>query len=132
NCQWGSRMVPRLAVLAILSLPALGLWTIFLDKSPSASRAFRLSTVLAAMVVLGMFVFLRQYMQDQALMTLLQESRRGYDNQKSLQNKLVQKEKLASLGTLVAGAAREIDVPLKAIMNYSEQLWAQERLTDEQ
>ncbi len=130
--QWGSRMVPRLAVLAILSLPALGLWTVFLDKSPSASRAFRLSTVLAAMVVLGAFVFLRQYFQDQALMTLLQESRRGYENQKRLQTQLVQKEKLATLGNLVAGAANEINHPLTAITNYSEQLWAKERLSDEQ
>jgi two-component system NtrC family sensor kinase len=45
---------------------------------------------------------------------------------------LVQKEKLASLGNMVAGAAHDINHPLTAIMNYSEQLWAKERLTDEQ
>jgi two-component system NtrC family sensor kinase len=84
------------------------------------------------MVVLGAFVFLRQYFQDQALMTLLQESRRGYENQKRLQTQLVQKEKLATLGNLVAGAANEINHPLTAITNYSEQLWAKERLSDEQ
>jgi two-component system, NtrC family, sensor kinase len=119
-------------MLAILSLPVLGVWTALFDQSSTPARTFRIFSVLAAMLLLGMFVFLRQYMQDQALMSLLRDSRRGYDNQKRLQNQLVQKEKLASLGTLVAGAAREIDVPLKAIMNYSEQLWAQERLTDEQ
>ena len=43
-------------------------------------------------------MFLRQYFQDQALMALLQESRRGYESQKRLQSQLVQKEKLASLG----------------------------------
>jgi len=126
------KLVPRLAMLAILSLPVLGVWTALFDQSSTPVRTFRIFSVLAAMLLLGMFVFLRQYMQDQALMSLLRDSRRGYDNQKRLQNQLVQKEKLASLGTLVAGAAREIDVPLKAIMNYSEQLWAQERLTDEQ
>jgi two-component system NtrC family sensor kinase len=93
---------------------------------------FRIFSVLAAMVFLGHFVFLRQYLQDQALMDLLRESRRGYESQKRLQNQLVQKEKLATLGNLVAGAANEIDLPLKAVMTYSEQLWSQERLSDEQ
>jgi signal transduction histidine kinase len=129
--QW-RKTLPRLAMLAILSLPVIGLWTILFDKSPATSIVFRAYTVLAAMLLLGAFVFLRQYFQDQALMTLLQESRRGYDSQTRLQNHLVQKEKLASLGTLVAGAAQEIDHPLAAIMSYSEQLWAQEGLSPEQ
>ena len=84
------------------------------------------------MLLLGAFVFMRQYFQDQALIALLNESRRGYESQKRLQNQLVQKEKLASLGNLVAGAANEINHPLTAIISYSEQLWAKEHLTDEQ
>jgi two-component system, NtrC family, sensor kinase len=119
-------------MLAILSLPVLGAWTILLDDSAGPSRAFRISAVLTAMLVLGIFVFLRQYMQDQRLMSLLRDSRRAYESQKQLQSQLVQKEKLASLGNLIAGAAHEIDHPLNAIMNYSEQLWAKERLTEEQ
>ena len=126
------KLLPQLAMLAILSLPVLGVWTLLSDKSAGPTRAFRVFTVLAAMLVLGAFVFLRQYFQDQALMALLQESRRGYESQKRLQSQLVQKEKLATLGHLVAGAAREIDHPLTAVMSYSEQLWAKERLTDEQ
>jgi two-component system NtrC family sensor kinase len=63
---------------------------------------------------------------------LLRESRRAYDSQKQLQNQLVQKEKLASLGNLVAGAAHEINHPLNAVMTYSEELWTNERLTEEQ
>src|SRR5579863_2756006 len=125
-------IAPRLATLAMLSLPVLGLWTFLFDRSPSASRAFRLSTVLVAMLVLGSILFLRQYFQDQSLMAVLQESRRSYESQKRLQTQLVQKEKLASLGNLVAGAALEIDHPLTAIMSYSEQLWAQEKLTSDQ
>jgi signal transduction histidine kinase len=126
------KVVPQLAMLAILSLPVLGAWTVLADNSPSATRIFRAFAVLCAMLVLGAFVFVRQYLQDQALMALLQESRQGYESQKRLQDQLVQKEKLASLGTLVAGAAGEINHPLTSIMSYSEQLWAQERLSPEQ
>jgi signal transduction histidine kinase len=131
NPAW-RKLVPRLAMLAILSLPVLGLWTALLDRSPAPSRLFRLFAVLAAMLLLGAFVFLQQYFQDQALITLLRESRRAYDSQKQLQNQLVQKEKLASLGNLVAGAAQEINHPLSAIMTYCEELWTREHLTDEQ
>jgi C4-dicarboxylate-specific signal transduction histidine kinase len=126
------KLVPRLAMLALLSLPVLGVWTVLSDESADPSRVFRISTVLVAMLLLGAFVFLRQYVQDQALMALLQESRRSYESQKRLQTELVQKEKLASLGNLVAGAAHDINHPLTAVMSYSEQLWAKERLTDEQ
>jgi signal transduction histidine kinase/uncharacterized membrane protein HdeD (DUF308 family) len=129
---WWRKVVPRLAMLALLSLPVLGVWTLLADNSPAPSRAFRVFTVLAAMLVLGAFVFLRQYLQDQALIALLQESRSSYEGQKRLQSQLVQKEKLATLGNLVAGAAHEINHPVDAIMSYSEQLWANEHLTDEQ
>ena len=126
------KLVPRLAMLAILSLPVLGLWTVLLDDSPAPSRAFRIFAVLGAMLLLGSFVFLRQYLQDQALISLLHDSRRAYESQKQLQTQLVQKEKLASLGNLIAGAAQEIDHPLTAVMSYSEQLWSKEKLTEEQ
>ena len=125
-------VVPRLAMLALLSLPVLGVWTVLIDRSPAASKTFRIFTVLAAMLLLGTFVFMRQYLQDQSLVALLQESRRGYDSQKRLQTQLVQKEKLATLGNLVAGAANEINHPLDAIVSYSEQLWGKEGLTEEQ
>jgi signal transduction histidine kinase len=131
NPRW-KEIVPRFAMVAMLSLPVLGLWTALMDTSTTPSRVFRLFVVLVAMIVLGAFVFLRQYFQDQAAMRLLQESRKSYENHKRLQSQLVQKEKLASLGNLVAGAALEINHPLVAVMNHSEQLWAQGGLTDEQ
>jgi signal transduction histidine kinase len=129
--RWSTRAL-RLAMLAILSLPALGLWAFRWDRSPAPARTFRLFTILAAMLVLGVFVFVRQYLQDQALIHLLEDSRRSFESEQRLQTHLVQREKLASLGQLIAGAAHEIDHPLTAIMQYSEKLWSNERLTSDQ
>jgi signal transduction histidine kinase len=129
--KWGMRTL-RLAMLLILTLPLLGLWAFLWDHSPAPSRTFRLFTVLAAMLVLGVFVFIRQYLQDQALIRLLEESRRSFENEQRLQTHLVQREKLASLGKLIAGAAHEIDHPLTAIMEYSEKLWSNQRLSGQQ
>jgi signal transduction histidine kinase len=131
DVRW-SQAMPRVAMLAILSLPVLGLWTVLFDSSPGAVRTFRIYAVLTAMLLLGVCVFLRQYVQDQALMDLLQESRTGIETQQKLQDQLVQKEKLASLGSLVAGAAQEIDHPLSAVMNTSEQLWSDGSLSEQQ
>lgn len=129
--RWGE-IALRLATLAILSLPVLGLWTFIWDKSTAASRTFRLFAVLVTMLALGAFLFVRQFLQDRALMRLLNESRRSLENEQRLQNHLVQREKLASLGQLIAGAALEIDQPLTLIMQSSEKLWSNHRLSPEQ
>ena len=65
-------------------------------------------------------------------MRLLEKSQHSYENLQRLQNQLVQKEKLASLGQLVAGAAHEINNPLTAILGYSELLAANSSLAPEQ
>lgn len=123
---------PRLAMLAILSLPAMGFWSQFRDPSPPSIRHFRLLVTLAAMLVLGGFVFLRQYVLDRELMRLLEESRQSLESLKRLQTQLVQKEKLASLGQLVSGAAHEINNPVAAILGYSELLAANQELNPAQ
>ncbi|HWX94297.1 MAG TPA: HAMP domain-containing sensor histidine kinase [Terriglobales bacterium] len=125
-------LAPRLAMVAILSLPLLGLWTLYADTGPPLLRNFRLLVTMAATLVLGLFVFLKQFLLDRQLINLLDESRRSYENLQRLQTHLVQKEKLASLGQLVAGAAHEINNPLAAILGYSELLASQTSLKGEQ
>jgi signal transduction histidine kinase len=125
-------IAPRLAMVAILSLPLLGLWTMYAGHNSPQLRNFRLLVTMAAVMVLGMFVFLKQFLLDRQLIRLLDESRHSYENLQRLQSHLVQKEKLASLGQLVAGAAHEINNPLAAILGYSELLASQPALRGEQ
>ena len=129
---WWAALVPRLAMLAILSLPLLAMWTLRYDRAPLHLREFRLLLALVAMLVLGALLFLKQYLLDQQLTRLLSDSHRSFDNLQRLQTELVQKEKLASLGQLVAGAAHEINNPLAAILGYSELLSSNEGLAPEQ
>ncbi len=124
-------LVPRIAMLAMLSLPVMGYWAWFRDSAPPNLRQFRLLVTLAAMLVLGLFVFLRQFLMDRELVRLLKESRSSLENMKRLQAELVQREKLASLAQLVSGAAHEINNPLAAILGYSELLAAQEGVDSE-
>ena len=118
--------------LSVVSLPLLGLWAYVWDTSPAASRLARVSTVLVAMLFLGMCVFLRHFLQDQTLMEMLQDSRQSFENQQRLQQQLVQREKLASLGQAVAGTAREMDVPLAGILSAADQMWSSQSLSPEQ
>lgn len=125
-------LAPRMAMFAILSLPVLGYWAVFHMDAPIQLRHFRLLVTLAAMLVLGLCVFIRQYLMDHELMRLLDTSQRSLENLQRLQSQLVQKEKLASLGQLVAGAAHEINNPLAAILGYSELLSSNESLGSNQ
>ena len=125
-------LAPRLAMLAMLSLPVLGYWAWFQDTAPPKLRQFRLLATLAAMLVLGLFVFLRQYLMDRELVRLLEESRLSLENLRRLQTELVQREKLASLAQLVSGAAHEINNPLAVILGYSDLLAADQDLKTDQ
>jgi signal transduction histidine kinase len=119
-------------MVAMLSLPVMGYWAWFQDTAPPHIRQFRLLVTLAATLVLGLFVFSRQFLMDRELVRLLEESRSSLENMKRLQTELVQREKLASLAQLVSGAAHEINNPLAAILGYSELLAAQSDLESNQ
>ena len=129
--KWGAKAL-QLAMLAILSLPGLGLWAYRWDDSPPAARTFRLFTVLAAMLVLGAVRVFAPVSSGPGVDRCARRIAPQLENEQRLQTHLVQREKLASLGQLIAGAAHEIDHPLTAIMEYSEKLWSNERLTSEQ
>ena len=121
----------RLGMLAVSSLPVFAWFSLFNHSIPAGVRTFRLALTLAAMLLMGALVFLKQHFLDIELMHLLRSSRKSFQDLQLLQTQLVQSEKLASMGQLVGGAAHELNNPLTAMLGYSE-LLATTELTTEQ
>jgi len=124
--------ITRLSMLALFSL----LWAAMhaeLDPALSpAVKGFRITVSLLTMVVMGVVVFWRQRLLRDELSRFLERSRLSFEDLKALQQKLIQSEKLASLGQLVGGAAHEINNPLTAMLGYSELLSASTLPPEEQ
>lgn len=112
----------RLARMALLSLPIIGLWCLKVSDAPVVVHEFRILLTLGAVLPLGTLAFLRHELMDRERLRLLRASQDSIDNLKRLQTQFVQSEKLASIGQLVGGAAHEINNPLTAILGYSELL----------
>jgi nitrogen-specific signal transduction histidine kinase len=123
--------ITRLSMLALFSL----LWAAThsaLDASlPQTVKSFRITVSLITMVVMGIGVFWRQRLLRAELSLFLEKSRRSFDELKALQGRLIQSEKLASLGQLVGGAAHEINNPLTAMLGYSDLLSASDLPVEE-
>ncbi len=108
-----------LAVLAVLSLPVIGLSELFLDPQASQLRVYRVVVTLIGILLLGVCVFLRQILLAREMTRLLLVSKQNLEHLQRAQNQLMQKERLAGVGQLVAGVAHELNNPLTAVMGYS-------------
>ena len=125
-------IAPELAKLALLSLPIMGYWALFLSNQQPYLRQVRFAVAMGGVAVLAFVVFLKQHLLDQKLLHLLNHSRTSFDNLQRLQGRVIQQAKLASLGELVALAAGELEYPLSAILSRSERMAASSNLSREQ
>ncbi|MGD0792104.1 MAG: HAMP domain-containing sensor histidine kinase [Terriglobales bacterium] len=122
----------QLAKLALLSLPVMGYWALFLSHEQPYLRHVRFAVAMGGVAALAFVVFLKQHLLDQRLLHLLKHSRKSFDNLQRLQGRVIQQAKLASLGELVALAAGELEFPLSAILSSSERMAASSNLSREQ
>jgi signal transduction histidine kinase len=111
-----------LAVLAVLSMPAIGLCALFLDPQASQLRPFRVIVTMAGILLVGVCVFLRQMLLAREMEQLLLKSKENLERLQRAQSQLIQKERLAGIGQLVSGVAHELNNPLTAVMGYSDLL----------
>ena len=125
-------IAPELAKLALLSLPIMGYWALFLSDQQPYLRQVRFAVAMGGVAILAFFFFLKQHLLDQKLLHLLNHSRKSFDNLQRLQGRVIQQAKLASLGELVALAAGELEYPLSAILSSSERMAASSNLSREQ
>lgn len=122
----------RFAAVAVVTMPFLVFFDALSPAMPDEVQHFRLLLTLASMLAMMLLLFVKQHLLDSQLRSLLQEARESFDNLQRLQGQLVQTEKLASIGRLVAGAAHEINNPLTAIMGYSDLLAEDRKLPPDQ
>jgi signal transduction histidine kinase len=111
-----------LAVLAVLSVPMIGLCELYLDPNGHQLRPYRVCVAMISVLLLGICVFLRQMLMAREMKRLLSESKQNLLNLQQAQRQLVQKERLAGVGQLVAGVAHELNNPLTAVLGYSDLL----------
>jgi signal transduction histidine kinase len=124
--------VARCSMIAVFSLPLFAAWAMAEPGVRSEVRSFRVGVTLLAALVMGVMVFVRQYLLDRELIHLLNHSRESFHSLKRLQAQVLQSEKLASIGQLVGGAAHELNNPITAMLGYSDLLLSTSLTTEQQ
>jgi signal transduction histidine kinase len=105
----------RLSMLATLSTPAMGLWLVMSGETQDPVRHFRILLTLFTMSLLTVLLLLKQELLNFKLAGYLRDASLAYSNLRRFEDQLVQNEKLASLGKLVARVAHEINGAMAAV-----------------
>jgi signal transduction histidine kinase len=101
-------LLSHLTILVTLSTPVIGLWLLASKSSPAPIFQFRLSLTLLTIFLLTLLLSVKQQLLSTKLVGSLQHLSGTYQRIERFQDHLVQSEKLASLGRLVANVANEI------------------------
>ncbi len=105
----------RLSMLATLSTPVIGLWLVVSGETQDPVRHFRILLTLFTMLFLTILLLLKQDLLNFKLAGYLQDASLAYSSLRKFEDQLVQNEKLASLGKLVAQVAHEINRAMAAV-----------------
>jgi signal transduction histidine kinase len=106
---WGFTFLSSyLAMLVTFSTPAIGLWLLTTNDSPKELYSFRLDITLLAIFLLTMLLSIKQDFLSNNLARSLQVLSHTYTSIDRFKDHLVQSEKLAALGQLVASVSTEI------------------------
>ena len=114
----------RLSMLVTLSTPAIGLWLAMSGETQDPVRHFRILLTLFTMLFLTTLLLLKQDLLNSKLSGYLQDASLAYSNLKRFEDQLVQNEKLASLGQLVARVAHEINRAMVAVGKNVQRLYS--------
>ena len=93
----------RLARVALISLPIIGIWCMTVSAAPLAVREFRILVTLGAAIPLGLLAFLRQGRGSRIRLLRASQSHR---QSPAPANAVVQSEKLTSSNRANSSAAR--------------------------
>ena len=114
----------RIAMVATLSVPVIGLWQIFQDGSVDSVRIFRVFCTLSAIFLMTTLLSIKQDLLNKSLAQSLDDASESYDRLLQFQDRLIQNEKLVSLGQWVATVANEIKQSMTTIMECSSAIVA--------
>jgi signal transduction histidine kinase len=112
----------RIAMLATLSTPVIGFALLGSSNASYQIGHFRVLTTLLAMLLLTLLLSLKQDLLSSDLIRSLREASRAYASLSSTHQRLLQTEKLASLGQVVARVANEVKKAMTAALNASSTL----------
>lgn len=107
----------RIAILATLSTPVIGFALLGSASVSGPIGHFRVLTTLLAMLILTLLLSLKQDLLSSDLISSLREASRAYASLSSTHQRLLQTEKLASLGQVVARVANEVKKAMAAALN---------------
>jgi signal transduction histidine kinase len=105
----------RLAMLATLSTPLIGLSLVVSGEAQDPVRHFRILLTLFTMLLLTILLVFKQDLLNFRLGGYLREASEAYSDLRRFEDQLVQNEKLASLGKLVARVAHEINTAMTVV-----------------
>ncbi len=107
---------------ASLSTPVIGAYLLFSKDNLDKIHHFRILATLFTMVFMMILLFLKQDLLHVHLMRALDEVSRAYANLGRFRDRLIQSEKLASLGKLVADVAHELEKATAVILDFSARI----------